>query len=147
MTLSFLTDDMMMQLFGKYADEANSEKLPAHLNLSACYLKLQRHNEAIDQACRALGVEPKNPKAFYRRGRAKQALGEATSTSILNYVPSPAAAHSFQILADPGAPDDSVPRHPFQHCFMLFCLSMLMRGASGLRQYNQGKMTAPRRTY
>jgi tetratricopeptide (TPR) repeat protein len=56
-------------------NEANSEKLPAHLNLSACYLKLRRNNEAIDQACRALGVEPKNPKAFYRRGRAKQALG------------------------------------------------------------------------
>lgn len=77
MSLSFLTDDMMMQLYGKYLEEANSEKLPAHLNLSACYLKLKRNNEAIDQACRALGVEPKNPKAFYRRGRAKQALGRA----------------------------------------------------------------------
>lgn len=76
MTLSFLTDDMMMQLFGKYVEEANSEKLPAHLNLSACYLKLERYNDAIDQAGRALGVEPKNPKAFYRRGRAKQALGQ-----------------------------------------------------------------------
>jgi tetratricopeptide (TPR) repeat protein len=29
----------------------------------------------ISQAL-ALGVEPKNPKAFYRRGRAKQALGQ-----------------------------------------------------------------------
>ena len=76
MALSFLTDDIMMQLFGKYLDEANSEKLPAHLNLCACLLKLERWNDAIDQATRALQVEPNNPKAWYRRGRARMALGQ-----------------------------------------------------------------------
>ena len=76
MSLSFLTDDMMMQLFGAYLDEAEGEKLPAHLNLCACYLKMERHHDAIDQAGRALGVDPTNAKAFYRRGKARRALGQ-----------------------------------------------------------------------
>ena len=76
MSLSFLTDDMMMQLFGAYLDEAEGEKLPAHLNLCACYLKMERHHDAVDQANRALGVDPTNAKAFYRRGKARRALGQ-----------------------------------------------------------------------
>ena len=76
MSLSFLTDDMMMQLFGSYLDEAEGEKLPAHLNLCACYLKMERHHDAVDQAGRALGVDPTNAKAFYRRGKARRALGQ-----------------------------------------------------------------------
>ena len=76
MSLSFLTDDMMMQLFGAYLDEAEGEKLPAHLNLCACYLKMERHHDAVDQAGRALGVDPTNAKAFYRRGKARRALGQ-----------------------------------------------------------------------
>ena len=76
MSLSFLTDDMMMQLFGAYLDEAEGEKLPAHLNLCACYLKMERHHDAMDQANRALGVDPTNAKAFYRRGKARRALGQ-----------------------------------------------------------------------
>ena len=76
MSLSFLTDDMMMQLFGDYLEEANGEKLPAHLNLCACLLRLGRHAEAVDQANRALGVDPTCAKALYRRGRARQAMGQ-----------------------------------------------------------------------
>ena len=106
MALSFLTDDMLMQLHGRYLDEgtrracfpnpadatvfpystrltlcftyltANSEKLPAHLNLSACFLHQQRYHECIDQASRALAMDSKNAKAFYRRGRARQVLGQ-----------------------------------------------------------------------
>jgi hypothetical protein len=76
MSLSFLTDDMMMQLFGEYLEEAEGEKLPAHLNLCACYLKMERYHDAVDQAGRALGVDPENPKAFYRRGKARRALGQ-----------------------------------------------------------------------
>ena len=76
MALSFLTDDMLMQLFGDYLKEAEAEKLPAHLNLAACFLREKRHREAIDQASRALGVDATCAKAYYRRGRARQALGQ-----------------------------------------------------------------------
>ena len=76
MALSFLTDDMLMQLFGDYLKEAEAEKLPAHLNLAACFLREKRYREAIDQASRALGVDSTSAKAYYRRGRARQALGQ-----------------------------------------------------------------------
>jgi FK506-binding protein 4/5 len=76
MALSFLTDDMLMQLFGDYLAEANKEKLPAHLNLAACFLAERRFKEAIDQASRALSVDRTSAKAYYRRGRARQALGQ-----------------------------------------------------------------------
>ena len=76
MALSFLTDDMLMQLFGDYLAEAEAEKLPAHLNLAACFLAEQRYREAADQASRALSVDSTNAKAYYRRGRARQALGQ-----------------------------------------------------------------------
>ena len=76
MALSFLTDDMLMQLFGDYLKEAEAEKLPAHLNLAACFLREKRYREAIDQASRALGVDATCAKAYYRRGRARQALGQ-----------------------------------------------------------------------
>ena len=76
MALSFLTDDMLMQLFGDYLKEAEAEKLPAHLNLAACFLREKRYREAIDQASRALSVDSTSAKAYYRRGRARQALGQ-----------------------------------------------------------------------
>lgn len=76
MALSFLTDDMMMQLHGEYLRAADGEKLSAHLNLCACALKLGKNAQAIDQATRALVVDPKNPKALYRRAKAKHALGQ-----------------------------------------------------------------------
>ena len=76
MALSFLTDDMLMQLFGEHLAEANAEKLPAHLNLAACFLAERRFKEAIDQASRALSVDRTSAKAYYRRGRARQALGQ-----------------------------------------------------------------------
>ena len=76
MALSFLTDDMLMQLFGDYLKEAEAEKLPAHLNLAACFLREKRWYETIDQASRALGVDATCAKAYYRRGRARQALGQ-----------------------------------------------------------------------
>jgi FK506-binding protein 4/5 len=65
-----------MQLFGDYLAEANKEKLPAHLNLAACFLAERRFKEAIDQASRALSVDRTSAKAYYRRGRARQALGQ-----------------------------------------------------------------------
>ena len=76
MALSFLTDDMLMQLFGDYLAEAEAEKLPAHLNLAACFLAERRYSEAVDQASRALSVDATSAKAYYRRGRARQALGQ-----------------------------------------------------------------------
>ena len=76
MALSFLTDDMLMQLFGDYLAEAEAEKLPAHLNLAACFLAERRYREAVDQASRALSVDATSAKAYYRRGRARQALGQ-----------------------------------------------------------------------
>jgi tetratricopeptide (TPR) repeat protein len=76
MALSFLTDghdDAAPP--GPHADAAAAEKLPAHLNLCACFLRLGRHDDAIDQANRALIVDPKCAKAYFRRGEARRALG------------------------------------------------------------------------
>lgn len=39
----------MFQLFGKYRDMALAVKNPCHLNMAACLIKLNRHEEAIGQ--------------------------------------------------------------------------------------------------
>lgn len=37
----------MFQLFGKYRDMALAVKNPCHLNMAACFIKLNRYEEAI----------------------------------------------------------------------------------------------------
>ncbi|EPR64215.1 tetratricopeptide repeat-containing protein [Toxoplasma gondii GAB2-2007-GAL-DOM2] len=48
----------------------DSVKLPCHLNLAACKLQQQDYEEVYIQCRLALEMDPKNTKAYYRRGLA-----------------------------------------------------------------------------
>ncbi|KAK4311688.1 hypothetical protein Pmani_016823 [Petrolisthes manimaculis] len=61
-------------------DEMKAESqhvlLAGHLNLAMAYLKLKHSTEARDHSDKALEMDKKNIKAFFRRGQAYMNLGE-----------------------------------------------------------------------
>jgi len=48
--------------------EINDLKIPCHLNLAICCMKLKRWQQAVDNCTRVLEIEKDNPKALFRRG-------------------------------------------------------------------------------
>jgi tetratricopeptide (TPR) repeat protein len=46
-----------------------------YCNRAACFLKLGRHQQALDDSCRSLQLEPVMVKAHFRKGTALYALG------------------------------------------------------------------------
>jgi len=52
-----------------------------HNNLAMAALQLKEHEEVITHASVALRLDPENPKAFYRRGLANDALGKVHSAA------------------------------------------------------------------
>ncbi|GIY82410.1 peptidyl-prolyl cis-trans isomerase FKBP4 [Caerostris extrusa] len=69
----------------------------AHLNLAACFLKLEKFGDVLESCDKALAIEPNNSKAFFRRGKAYLALQECEKakenfTKVLEYEPSNTAA-------------------------------------------------------
>ena len=52
---------------------SDNKALLISINMNLCYTEifLERTNEAIDHATKAIELDPKNPKAYYRRGQAK----------------------------------------------------------------------------
>uniref|UniRef100_A0A6S9XL77 Uncharacterized protein n=1 Tax=Chrysotila carterae TaxID=13221 RepID=A0A6S9XL77_CHRCT len=50
-------------------------KLPCHLNLAVCSMKLGNHTHAITHCSQVLNVEPDNAKALYRRGYCQMQVG------------------------------------------------------------------------
>ncbi|CAI5968844.1 unnamed protein product [Closterium sp. NIES-64] len=76
MALGYMGDEFMMQMFGKYRDMANAVRLPTLLNSAAAHLKLDNYNETIGLCTLVLSEEPDNPKALFRRGKARHALGQ-----------------------------------------------------------------------
>jgi tetratricopeptide (TPR) repeat protein len=50
--------------------EVTKLKVTCHLNMAACYLKMEKEKEAIQECSSALKIEPNNVKALFRRGRA-----------------------------------------------------------------------------
>ncbi|EOA30864.1 hypothetical protein CARUB_v10014006mg [Capsella rubella] len=79
MAIAYMGDDFMFQLYGKYQDMALAVKNPCHLNMAACLIKLKRYDEAIGHCNIVLTEEEKNPKALFRRGKAKSELGQMES--------------------------------------------------------------------
>ncbi|KAH0870618.1 hypothetical protein HID58_077640 [Brassica napus] len=79
MAIAYMGDDFMFQLYGKYQDMALAVKNPCHLNMAACLIKLKRYDEAIGHCNIVLTEEEKNPKALFRRGKAKAELGQMDS--------------------------------------------------------------------
>lgn len=76
MAITYMGDDFMFQLFGKYHDMAMAVKNPCHLNMAACLIKLKRYEEAIGQCTIVLAEDENNLKALFRRGKARAELGQ-----------------------------------------------------------------------
>ncbi|KAE8038268.1 hypothetical protein FH972_010794 [Carpinus fangiana] len=76
MAITYMNDDFMFQLFGKYRDMALAVKNPCHLNMAACLIKLKRYEEAIVQCSIVLSEDENNVKALFRRGKARAELGQ-----------------------------------------------------------------------
>ncbi|XP_058110470.1 peptidyl-prolyl cis-trans isomerase FKBP42 isoform X1 [Magnolia sinica] len=76
MAVAYMGDDFMFQLFGKYRDMALAVKNPCHLNMAACFIKLERYEEAIAQCSIVLSEDENNVKALFRRGKARAELGQ-----------------------------------------------------------------------
>jgi tetratricopeptide (TPR) repeat protein len=75
-SLSYLDDDLLMQLEGDYLDKAHSLKIPVHLNMAACQLQTGDQNTAIYNCTEVLNIEPGNVKALFRRAKARRILGQ-----------------------------------------------------------------------
>lgn len=74
--LSFIDEDMLMQLAGFHYDRAIAARIPALLNMAACYIQLGDHDGAVSVTSQVLSEDSKNSKALYRRGVARHALGQ-----------------------------------------------------------------------
>jgi len=58
-------------------DKVNKQiKVPVHLNLAACYAKMNDLPKVVENATKALEIDPKNVKGLWRRGAAKTDMGE-----------------------------------------------------------------------
>ena len=77
-SLSYLDDDMLMQLEGDYLDKAHSLKIPVHLNMAACQLQTGDYNTAIYNCSEVLSIDPGNVKALFRRARGRKLLGQVS---------------------------------------------------------------------
>ncbi|GBN76156.1 Peptidyl-prolyl cis-trans isomerase FKBP4 [Araneus ventricosus] len=68
-----------------------------HLNVAACYLKMEKFGDVIEHSEKALEIQPKNPKGHFRRGKAYISLQEFEKAKenfmrVLEYDPSNSAA-------------------------------------------------------
>lgn len=76
LALSYMNEDLLMQLGEFHFQKAMEVKRPVQLNIAACQLRQEDYDGAIVTCCEVLGEEPKNAKALFRRGRARHALGQ-----------------------------------------------------------------------
>ncbi|GFT12951.1 peptidyl-prolyl cis-trans isomerase FKBP4 [Nephila pilipes] len=63
-------------------EKRNALLTAGYLNLAACYLKMERYGDVIENSDKALAIEPKNPKGFFRRGKAYLALQEYEKAKV-----------------------------------------------------------------
>ncbi|EFC48035.1 predicted protein [Naegleria gruberi] len=61
---------------GQSLSETEQLQVLASLNLSQCYLKLNKYEQALDYAQRALKLEPSNTKGHLRKALAHVGLGD-----------------------------------------------------------------------
>ena len=62
--------------------EVKKLKINCHLNIAACYLKIDKENEAVQECSAALKIEPNNIKALFRRGRARMEMRDWDNAEI-----------------------------------------------------------------
>ncbi|KAM1443379.1 hypothetical protein ACFX2I_039664 [Malus domestica] len=75
MAISYMGDNFMFQLFGKYRDMALAVKNPCHLNMAASFIKRKCYEEAIGQCSIVMAEDENNVKALFRRGKARAEFG------------------------------------------------------------------------
>jgi tetratricopeptide (TPR) repeat protein len=97
LALSFIDDDLLIQLEGRHAELAEAELRAARLNLAAAHLGAGRHREVVDACDAVLSSAPSScppaakAKALYRRGLARRALG-APGDAVSDFRAAAAAA-------------------------------------------------------
>jgi tetratricopeptide (TPR) repeat protein len=96
--LSFVDEDLMIQIQGFHYDKAIQTRVPALLNSSACHLKLSDYNAAISSASQVLTEQPGNAKALFRRGTARNVLGQ-TDAALQDLAAAKKAAPSDPAIA------------------------------------------------
>ena len=57
------------ELEGEGKEKKNALLLAGYLNLAACYLKLENHQEVIENCEKALEIDPKSSKGLFRKGQ------------------------------------------------------------------------------
>lgn len=87
------------------SDEKKSLVLSSNLNLALCYLKLNNNVEAKNVATTALGLDPDNVKALFRRGQAYLNIKEPELASkdfqdVLKLEPDNKAAQSHLVTCN-----------------------------------------------
>ncbi|KAL5708197.1 Peptidyl-prolyl cis-trans isomerase fkbp42 [Ranunculus cassubicifolius] len=73
--LAYLGDTLVANSSHKHREMVLGVKIPCHLNIAACFLKLKRYEETINHSNFVLAEDENHVKALYRRGKAKAELG------------------------------------------------------------------------
>lgn len=76
LALSYLDEDLLMQLQGFHLEKAEAVRQPILLNMAACSLRQGDFHAAIAQCSEVLREQPESAKALFRRGRARRQLGQ-----------------------------------------------------------------------
>lgn len=77
LALSYLNEDMLIQLGDYHMDIAMKLKRPVLLNIAAAQLHQEDYHGAISTCSEVLAEDKQNAKALFRRGRARHLLGQS----------------------------------------------------------------------
>ena len=71
--------DCYTQAIKKTKDDCEKQKAIYYKNRAACFLKMERFDDAVDDCNKSLDFVPKDPKALFRRCQAYEALNKLDS--------------------------------------------------------------------
>ena len=77
LAVSYINEDLLIQLGDFHFDKAVAVRRPAQLNIAACQLRLGDLHGAVATCSEVLAEDGGNAKALFRRGKARRALGDA----------------------------------------------------------------------
>ena len=76
LAVSYINEDLLIQLGDFHFDKAVAVRRPAQLNIAACQLRLGDLHGAVATCSEVLAEDGGNAKALFRRGKARAALGQ-----------------------------------------------------------------------